>query len=208
MKLAMLVNLTLLTILDQWDRELFVYLFQPLPYQLSEALSAKWLLMVIMAGLFGVGFLQVWVRSGPKLPYLFSSVGSLALAVGVYGISNGILKPFVGRVRPCHHQELMQELMVSASYSWSSHCDSLWGMPSNHACFFFTLAAASFVLLQWRPLRFLWLTVALLVGVSRVIHGVHYPGDVLMGALMGVICGAAGGFLLRWLGCSLAPQKS
>ncbi|WP_260986470.1 phosphatase PAP2 family protein [Paenibacillus xylanexedens] len=55
--------------------------------------------------------------------------------------------------------------------------------PSKHASFVFALAAASFFIGR----RFgLWmLLLAVLTGVSRVYVGVHYPGDILGGFLLG-----------------------
>jgi len=55
--------------------------------------------------------------------------------------------------------------------------------PSKHASFVFALAAASFFIGR----RFgLWmLLLALLTGVSRVYVGVHYPGDILGGFILG-----------------------
>lgn len=55
--------------------------------------------------------------------------------------------------------------------------------PSKHASFVFALAAASFFIGR----RFgLWmLLLAVLTGVSRVYVGVHYPGDILGGFILG-----------------------
>jgi undecaprenyl-diphosphatase len=62
--------------------------------------------------------------------------------------------------------------------------------PSDHATLMFALAAA-FVL---SSLRWAGLTVAILgigVGWGRVYLGAHYPGDILGGAVLGVLCALA-----------------
>jgi undecaprenyl-diphosphatase len=59
--------------------------------------------------------------------------------------------------------------------------------PSGHAAsaFAFATAAGQRVPALWIPLRAL----ALLIGYSRIHTGVHYPGDVVAGAVVGTTCG-------------------
>ncbi|MDP2279266.1 MAG: glycosyltransferase family 39 protein, partial [Nitrospirota bacterium] len=58
-------------------------------------------------------------------------------------------------------------------------------MPSNHAANSFAIIlAVSYMSGKW--VRWIALTVALLVGFSRVYIGVHYPSDVIIGALTGI----------------------
>lgn len=65
--------------------------------------------------------------------------------------------------------------------------DTAWSFPSGHAAFFFALATALYLYnKKWGTLFFL---AAGLITVSRVIAGVHYPSDILAGALIGVIVG-------------------
>ena len=57
--------------------------------------------------------------------------------------------------------------------------------PSDHAILIFSICV-TFALFQKR-FAWLWLTLASLVGVLRIWAGVHYPADVLTGALIAVI---------------------
>lgn len=57
--------------------------------------------------------------------------------------------------------------------------------PSGHAAFFFALAATAFLYdLKW---GILFLFGALIVSIARVLAGVHWWGDVIVGAAIGVI---------------------
>ncbi len=59
-----------------------------------------------------------------------------------------------------------------------------WSFPSGHTASSF---AAAWVLSTIWPRRSpLFLAIATAVGVSRVYAGAHYPGDVLIGALLGI----------------------
>lgn len=57
--------------------------------------------------------------------------------------------------------------------------------PSDHTILFFSFCM-TFWLFSKSSYRFLWLIVAVLVGISRVGVGVHYPADILVGALISV----------------------
>ena len=86
-----------------------------------------------------------------------------------------ILKPTFERVRPSHLDIEGLNLLVSKGGKWS--------MPSNHASNMFSLAVIlSYFFGRFKLTLFLLATA---IGISRVYVGVHYPGDVMIGALVG-----------------------
>ena len=97
---------------------------------------------------------------------------------------NLILKPFVSRIRPCDINTAVQ-LLVPRPDDFS--------FPSGHTGVSF--AAVSVLYFSRNRLRFPALTLAVLIGFSRLYLYVHYPTDVLAGAVLGV--------LLGWVGCTL-----
>lgn len=130
----------------------------------------------------------------------------LLLAVIVLGdLTGNVLKHLLLQPRPC--AELADQVrLVTAPFNVG--CNSKpHGMPSNHAVnFFVTAMFLGCMLRSWGwglALGF----VAVLVGLSRIYLGVHYPSQVLAGALLGIGLGAFAVLLvrrmpplLRWLG--------
>ena len=102
-------------------------------------------------------------------------------------ISAGLLKPIIGRLRPCH--ELLDiNLLVN--------CGGGKAMPSSHAANVFGQAALfSFHYRKVSPYLYGF---AALVAVSRVFVGVHYVGDVVAGAILGMALGLAVAVFYRW----------
>ncbi|MBI2450140.1 MAG: phosphatase PAP2 family protein [Candidatus Nealsonbacteria bacterium] len=59
--------------------------------------------------------------------------------------------------------------------------------PSGHAAFFFAL---SFVVYKYNKKAGIWVFIAsFLISIARVFAGVHWPSDILAGAIVGVISG-------------------
>lgn len=70
-----------------------------------------------------------------------------------------------------------------------------WSFPSGHATFFFALATA--VYLYHKKWGVFFFIAATLMGMGRVIAGIHYPSDILGGALIGVGVAYATFYIVR-----------
>ncbi|NOS57035.1 MAG: phosphatase PAP2 family protein [Cyclobacteriaceae bacterium] len=100
-------------------------------------------------------------------------------------ITSGFMKPFFARLRPSHEPGLEGLLHLVNDYR-----GGLYGFASSHAAD--TFGVAMFVWLslkkyyRWIWVVFVW---AALMTYTRIYLGVHYPSDILVGALIGMTLG-------------------
>lgn len=110
-------------------------------------------------------------------------IGVVALIACTDIISAHIIKPLVGRLRPCHDESLGGLVHIV-----NNKCGGQYGFVSSHACNLFGIATYTFFALRkyykhiW--LMFVW---AAAIGYSRIYLGVHFPGDVLCGTILGIL---------------------
>lgn len=106
--------------------------------------------------------------------------------------SSSIVKPNVMRLRPCNDPAFREAVELRVS------CGSGFSFTSSHAANHFAVAVfligAFGALGRWvRPVLLGW---AALIAFSQVYVGVHYPADVLCGAVLGSLLGWA--VLMLW----------
>lgn len=153
-----------------------------IPYFRNQYFWAPVYLFLLLLALFN------WGKRG--LVWCLGFLLAFALADH---ISAAVIKPWVGRVRPCNDPAMAQALSLLVP------CGGGLSFPSSHATNHFAMAVFSASTLShrwgwvWIPAIF-W---GSLVSYSQVYVGVHYPGDVLGGAILGTTIGLMVGALYK-----------
>ena len=102
------------------------------------------------------------------------------LGVGVPSLFTTLVKRLVGRGRPMHFEETGLFGLKSNWTDWTYQ-----SVPSGHATTAFALAAVvGFLSPRW---FYPALGLAAVIALSRLTAGVHYPSDVVAGAIVGLI---------------------
>jgi len=129
-------------------------------------------------------------------------IGALALGTGAADLIGArVLRPAFGRVRPCY-------ALPPGSFRGLLHAADAGSLPSLHAANLFALATAA--TLADRRLALAAYPVAVSVAWSRVYGGVHWPGDVIAGALWGSLVAALAWTATRRLlrrGAGASPRR-
>ncbi len=114
-------------------------------------------------------------------------------AVAIADLTAGGLKDVFDQQRPSSRYAEPRPLV---------HAPSDGSFPSGHAATSFAAATVlTLALPRWWPA---FLLLALAIGFSRVYVGVHYPLDVVGGAVLGILVATA----LRWLVAALQSSRA
>ena len=182
----------MLETLNAWDKEAIIFI---------NSLHVDWLDPVI----YYVTMTEFWIplylfmlflifRDHRKQGWIV--VAGLVLCVLLTDrITAGLMKPYFERLRPTHNPELDGVLHLVKGYR-----GGLYGFASSHAANTFGVALFLFMLMRdkyrWIWLMFVW---AAIMCYTRMYLGVHYPGDILTGTLVGLLSGFAAFRFYEWL---------
>jgi undecaprenyl-diphosphatase len=176
--------------LNQIDTKLFLFLnglhsetFDDIMVWVSGKLTWWPFYLVLLAYL-------VWTRRLQVIPLVIF----IALCITLTDQSSvRLFKEVFERLRPCHDPTL--EGLV---HLVNDKCGGMYGFVSSHAANSFGVATLLLLVVRRRWFTIVILFWAALVSYSRIYLGVHYPGDIIGGALLGMFCGYLVYLLFRW----------
>jgi undecaprenyl-diphosphatase len=162
------------------DQQLFLLLnscHSPFWDEVMYAISGRLIWIPLYIGIL----VAIWYKYRKKFLTVLIAV---AVTVTVSDQLSNIIKKSVKRPRPCHEVSLSGKV-----HTVRGKCGGAYGFVSSHATNSFTVAVLSLFLL-----RRMWFSAAMIlwaaaIGYSRIYLGVHYPGDVLAGSVLGLLTG-------------------
>ena len=151
-------------------------------------ISAKWASVLLVLAF-------VWILLHQNRRHALLTVAMLVLAfVLADQISSGLIKHLVERLRPSQDPSLDNMIHIVNNYRGGK-----FGFVSSHAANSFAAATLIALVMRHKAVTFSLFTWAVLQCYSRVYLGVHYPGDILGGIIVGVLSGWLVWRLMRWL---------
>ena len=181
----------MLETLNQWDITLF---------EILNGIHADWADPLMQAlssrGLWVPGYMAIaWYlfrSKGWKDLLLFGIITGLMVVLADQ-IASGIIKPWAQRFRPCQLEAGLDFVV----HTVEGKCGGKYGFVSSHAANFFTMATLFSLRIPIKPWPWVFFLLACIAGYSRIYLGVHYPGDVLVGAMVGLCCASIGWGIYR-----------
>lgn len=166
--------------LERIDQQLFLFinsLNSPFLNQLMHAISGKLIWVPL--------YLAILVFMGIKYRRKFFIILIfIILAATLADQTSVLVKNLILRLRPCHEPSLKGLVHLV-----NGECGGKYGFVSSHATNSFNVALISLLFIKKRWFSISIIAWALVVGYSRIYLGVHYPGDVLFGSLLGAFIG-------------------
>ena len=136
---------------------------------------------------------------------------AIGVAIGVADVVSGIFKhqglladllpSFPARPRPMHTAEGL-EFFTNGYYTGNK-----FGTVSGHSATIVSIALLTSMVIKHRWFTGLMIAVAVVVCYSRIYLACHFPQDILLGAMVGVLSGLCGVWLFRLLRGLLAKKK-
>lgn len=163
-------DITVFKFINQTLSNHFFDIFFPLLTDLDESKIFKITLAIILSGLF------IWKFKRTGVTYFLF----LVLTLSVSDFVGGQVKKAVERPRPF-------QLVEQTSAIQRAEGKKNRSFYSNHSSN--TFAVATYVSAFFPPVAPYLFTAASVVAITRVYCGVHFPSDILMGALMGILWG-------------------
>lgn len=174
----------LLQLLNQWDTDLLLAIngwhngyWDTFMY----AFSGKWVWVPMYAAL-----VYVLARNLPWRTTLWCLVGVALCITFADQVGASLIRPWAERLRPANPENPISDLV----HIVNGYRGGRYGFPSCHAANTFGLAFYLMLVVRRKALTGLLVAWALVTCYSRAYLGVHYPGDLLSGALLG-LAGAA-----------------
>ncbi len=171
----------MLETLITWDTDLFLFLngiHSPFWDQVMWLITGKWIWIPLY--LFILGWL---IRD-----YRWRAAVLLIFVVILITLSDQssvhLFKEIFQRLRPCHDARIAEHV-----HTVNGKCGGKYGFVSSHAANTFAIAVFSLLLIRNRYYSISIIAWASLVSYSRVYLGVHFPGDIIAGALLGGFVG-------------------
>lgn len=189
-----------LQLLNEWDSQLLLAingLHNPYFDTFMYAYSGKWIWVPMYAALVYVLFRNLSWKVA-----LACLVGVALTITFADQMGASVIRPWVERLRPAN----LENPLSASVHIVNGYRGGSYGFPSCHAANTFGLTFYLMFLVRRRGFTLFMCAWALLTCYSRSYLGVHYPGDLLAGALLG-LCGAALMYgLFRWLVGYRRPQ--
>ncbi len=147
-----------------------------------QNLHQPWLdpIVSIYTQMGNAGILWIVLSLGMLIPKSTRKAGAVALCAMILGllVTNVTVKPLIQRPRPWLSLPINPMVTERDPYSF----------PSGHTCAAFAAGVSWARALPWKGTRIAAVVLAVLMGLSRLYVGVHYPTDVLGGAVIGALC--------------------
>lgn len=167
--------------MGELDRNIFLFINS---HNSSFLDSVMWIISMKAAWIpLYLLMLYLLVRQYGRRVWIIILFVTLLIVVTDQGAS--VIKNLTQRLRPCHEPTLAGMVHIVRGY-----CPGMYGFVSGHASNSFGLAAFTSILIRKKWYTWVIFVCAVLISYSRVYLGVHYPGDVLAGSLLGLIAGA------------------